>query len=173
VGQTELNGVAPNVGPSAFRTDFGGFNNEIVDSQPNALFSSNALSIPFASLDVLLNTPVTGVEFAYALRVPGTLSFGTENAGTGSQSSSNVGGPFPGGTFMFSSQTPFTHFSLQSFASAPPPVLGPIPNLLAIDNLTLTTRAVPEPSTSMLLSVVLTGFLLAHIIGAKSVWRLQ
>ena len=162
IGQTTpLLNRAPNIGSATFRANFtsaptaGGF--LIADFQPNVLFSGQSLFDPGAALSVLtisFNTPVTQVQFNWAIIQPGRLGF-TSPVGNTSQNSAAVGGDFQGGTFIFSSANPFTAFSLAAFNNAGARVE------FAIDNLTVTftpqQTPIPEPATMLLLGTGLAG----------------
>jgi hypothetical protein len=155
---TPLLNKAPNVGSSAFRADFtsspnsGGF--QILNFQPNSLFSGNSLVAPGGSFDTLtitVNTPVQSVSFDFGMNLSPTGNPGQMRlispVGTQNQNGGNVGGSFQGGTLTFNSATPFTTFQLQAFNSAGNRVE------FAIDDLTLTLAeptAVPVPGSIVL-----------------------
>jgi PEP-CTERM motif len=138
---------APNVGSAIFQASFvsavpGTY--EIVEFVPNA-FTGQSLVSPETPnvLTISFNMPVNQIQFQWAVQLPGLIQF-TSAAGNQSQNSANQGGPFEGGTFIFSSATPFTSFTLAAFNAA-----GAATNL-GIDNLTLGTTPVPEPATLFL-----------------------
>jgi len=145
---TPLVNRAPNVGSASFQASFvsaaaGSYT--IATFAANPLFSGQSLVSPTIPnvLTISFNMPVNQVQFAWAQEFPGLIQFSSA-AGNQNQNSANVGGPFEGGTFSFSSATPFTSFTLAAFNAAGAPVN------LAIDNLTLTTNPVPEPATLLL-----------------------
>lgn len=149
---TPLLNRSPNVGAASFQASFvsavaGSY--QILVFPANPLFSGNCLVSPLTPnlLTITLNMSVTQVQFVWAQESPGRIDF-TSSSGNLSQNSANVGGPFQGGTFVFSSATPFTSFSLAAFGVTGGPVN------LAIDNLVLTTPTgvpVPEPASLILL----------------------
>lgn len=167
VGQTTpLLNIAPNTGSPTFLASFtsspfaGGFRIDFF--QPNPLFTGNLLYdpsvFPVDTLTISFNTPVESVQFAFAINEfpsgppggPGQITL-TSPVGSQTQTAGNVGGPFLGGTFSFSSPTPFTTLQLRGFSSFGQRVA------FAIDNLTLTTQVIPEPTTLVLLGTGLAG----------------
>jgi hypothetical protein len=164
VGQrTPLLNRAPNIGSPTFLTSFtssptaNGF--EVAFAQPNPLFQGNALFESggplFDTLTLIFNMPVASVQFVFAINQPPTGAPGrvtlTSPAGSQTQMAGNVGGFTQGGTFSFSSLTPFTTLQLQAFGGLGQPVE------FGIDNLTLTTQVIPEPATVVLLGTGLAG----------------
>jgi len=147
---TPLLNRSPNIGNPSFLASFvsaqaGTFT--IAPLALNPLFSGQGLFSPTTPnlLTISFNMPVTMVQFVWAQQFPGLIQL-TSAVGNRSQNSANVGGAFEGGTFVFSSATPFTSFTLGAFR-----VSGD-PTNLAIDNLILTTpSSVPEPATLILL----------------------
>jgi hypothetical protein len=97
---------------------------------------------------------VNSVQFVFAIDqpaagTPGSITFQSP-VGNQTTPAGNVGGTFQGGTFSFTSPTPFTTFSL--LANGPTGARTEF----AIDNLTLNTvgaAAVPEPSSCALLLI--------------------
>ncbi len=162
--QTPLLNRAPNIGDALFRTSFAsgsGFPYVIDTFQPNVLFSGQMLyqpTFPDSALTLTFNTPVDFVRLDFAVVFPGRLVL-TTSEGTVSLDSMVVGGAFEGGTLTFSSANPFTSLQLQAFEQTGSPTL------FAIDNLTLNTSAIPEPSTFALLFV---GFVST---GGAMAWR--
>lgn len=154
---TPLLNRSPNVGAASFQASFvssvpGRY--QIIPFVANPLFSGNSLVSPTPPdlLTISFNMAVTQVQFVWAQEFPGRIDF-TSAAGNATQNSADVGGIFQGGTFVFSSATPFTSFSLAAFGVTGGPVN------LAIDNLTLTTPTanIPEPATILLLGTGLTA----------------
>jgi hypothetical protein len=160
LGQTTpLLDVAPNVGPASFLASFTSAPSAtgflITASGPNPLFTGQILLDPTEpdSLTVTLNSPVTGVEFVFALEQPGATLTLTSAGVIAGIPGMDVGGPFQGGMFSLTAG-PFSSFTL----SAALPTGAPV--LFAIDNLTLTTT-VPEPGTLALIGLGLAGLAFA------------
>ncbi|MDQ3252584.1 MAG: PEP-CTERM sorting domain-containing protein [Acidobacteriota bacterium] len=154
---TPLLDRAPNSGLSTFRASFISSPDttafQISTFQPNVLFSGQMLydpGFPIESLRLSFNIPIDRVQVNFAVLDPGLLTL-TSPDGSTTQSSAVVGGAFQGGTLIFSSAIPFTMFRLDAFTTAGNP------NLFAIDNLTMSTVAVPEPTTMLLLGTGLAG----------------
>ena len=163
--RTPLLNRTPNIGSPTFLTSFtssptaNGF--EVAFAQPNPLFEGNALfesGPPFDTLTLIFNMPVASVQFVFAINQPPTGAPGrvtlTSPAGSQTQMAGNVGGFTQGGTFSFSSPTPFTTLQLAAFTSTGARVE------FGIDNLTLSTAqggAIPEPTTLVLLGTGLAG----------------
>jgi hypothetical protein len=163
---TPLLNRAPNVGDPTFRTDFTTAPNttgfDVAPFQPNPLFSGNSLFDPLGglinTLTLTFNTPVNSVQFVFGMNLlpngpPGFITL-TSPAGSQTQAAGNVGGIFQGGTFSFSSSTPFTTLQLEAFDSAGGRVE------FAIDNLTLNTvpeAVIPEPASLTLLALGAVG----------------
>ncbi len=155
--RTPLLDRAPNSGLSTFRASFISSPDttafQISTFQPNVLFSGQMLydpGFPSESLRLSFNIPIDRVQVNFAVLDPGLLTL-TSPDGSTTQSSAVVGGAFQGGTLIFSSAIPFTMFRLDAFTTAGNP------NLFAIDNLTMSTVAVPEPTTMLLLGTGLAG----------------
>src|SRR5262249_50109929 len=147
---TPLLNRSPNIGNPSFQASFVSAQAGTYMIAPlalNPLFTGQGLFSPTTPnlLTITFNMPVTMVQFVWAQQFPGQIRF-TSSAGNLNQNSANVGGAFQGGTFVFSSATSFTSFTLAAFSAANEPVN------LAIDNLILTTPSeVPEPATLILL----------------------
>jgi hypothetical protein len=128
---------------------------QVVNFQPNPLFAGASLTDPLGggiqTLTVTLNQSVDSVQFAFGINQPPAGPFGsiTFQSPVGNQTTpaGNVGGIFQGGTFTFSSPTPFSTFSLLANTSTGAGVE------FAIDNLTLNTAqaVIPEPASLTLL----------------------
>jgi hypothetical protein len=150
---TPLLNRSPNSGDLSFLADFTAAPNvasfQVNAFTPNLLFSGNSLFQPLGAagntLTVLLNQPVTMVDLVFATIAPGSLQF-TSTSGSTTVASTPQGGTYPGGMLSFSSVTPFTSFSLASLN-----VAGGPGQEFAIDNLTVTNAAVPEPGSVALL----------------------
>ena len=162
IGQTTpiLNEPPDAAGPANFTTSFtdtvdaNGY--VISNAHQNNLMVGQALLEPTATsaLTLSFNMPVTQLSVDFAINTsfafPGSLRLITPS-GTVTQTGSNVGGLFPGGTLTFATGTAFTTATLQ----------GVVPGgatQIEIDNLNLTS--VPEPSTIGLL-----GFGTAVLVG--------
>jgi hypothetical protein len=165
---TPLLNIAPNINPGTFLTSFtdtGAPSHffEVQGSLQPALFSGQYLIELHGQTDGLIlsfNTPVyqLAVDFGLSIAVNDPAGFGSlrivSSSGTGSQIASNNGGLFQTGLLSFASTTAFTSVTLQGFVSD-----GVTPIGLAIDNLTLSTTPVPEP-TSLSLAVLGIGAVL-------------
>lgn len=162
---TPLLNRAPNIGLNTFLTSFTSAPRTnaflVGDFQPNPLFSGPALFAPQFpdTLTLAFNMPVDSVRLDFAVIVPGALIL-TTPVGNLTQSSTNVGGQFEGGSLSFTSVDPFSTLQLRATDQAGAPIV------FAIDNMTLNTAgdggAIPEPSSLMLFSVGLvsaSGFL--------------
>lgn len=161
--QTPLLNIAPNVGPGTFQTSFAGTPTGngfgVAAGFPSPLFSGQFLvELGGDVADTLLltfNTPIFYLQVDFGLNVlpaapAGSFSLVTP-VGSASQVSAVVGGPFQGGTLIFSSAVPFMSAQLSAFNGAGLQVF------YAIDDLVLDTEvvaAIPEPVTGVL---VLTG----------------
>jgi hypothetical protein len=166
--------VAPNVGDPAFETDFtsspttNGFGT--VGLPPNSLFSGTALFDVFGPVDILslaFSSPVFSLVVDFVVNVPqgslGGIAVLT-TVGSASQTSANIGGPFPGGTLAFDSQVAFSTAQLTGFGGSGSGAL------FAIDNLRLSTTPVPEPGSLVCLG---TGFALASLRAYRRRGRLR
>jgi hypothetical protein len=158
---TPLLNVAPNVGDPTFRTDFTSAPTtnglDIAAFQPNPLFSGNSLFDPFGPVDPLLLTfssPVFALTVDFAVNLPqdaaGGLSLFTP-VGFTTQPLANVGGVFPGGTLSFASPVPFSTAQISGFGPGRGTGGRGGLALFAIDDLTLSTTPVPEPTTLILI----------------------
>jgi hypothetical protein len=113
----------------------------------NALITGQSLidlGPTISSLTITFNQPVQSLSFVFATNSAqggtGHLDLAS-TSGNQSQTSANVGGGFPGGTFNFSPATPFNSVTLSAYSSTGTGT----PTQLDIDNLTL--NIVPEPAS--------------------------
>src|SRR5262249_12290522 len=160
VGQTTpLSSKAPNSGNAGFLTSFQDVATPpgylvLGPTPPNPLIVGQFLGAQVSTdpLELTFNLPVTQLSVNFAINDPngqpaGLLRLVTPS-GTVDQASSNVGGPFQGGTLTFSTATPFISATLQGFGptSGGAAILAAAaltPTQIAIDNLHLTE--VPGP----------------------------
>ena len=167
---TPLLNVAPNVGDPTFRTDFTSAPTpdglDIAVFQPNPLFSGNALFDPFGPVDPLMlnfSSPIFSLTVDFAVNLPqgsaGGLSLFTP-VGFTTQPLANVGGVFPGGTLTFASPVPFSSAQISGFGPGRGTGGQGGLALFAVDDLTLSTTPVPEPTT---IALVVAGAVLARI----------
>jgi hypothetical protein len=120
--QTPFNKVAPESGPPEFLASFttqpdsrGFFISPFPSPQP--IIDGPALVDPAdGSIDVLTittNQPIDQVQLGFAILNAGSLKI-TTPTGTSSETGSNVGGIFLGGTLQFKSEQSFTTFTLEA-----------------------------------------------------------
>ena len=162
---TPLLNVAPNVNPGTLLTSFTDVtepNASIVGTTAN--FNINPLIVgqyliegdDVASiLTLTFNQPVYSLSVNFGINAAQTAGAFLQlvtSSGSTNQVSSPQGGSFPGGILTFSSGTPFTSATLQGFFAG-----GTATTEFAIDNLTLDTAQVPEPSSLLLLGAGVAG----------------
>lgn len=102
------------------------------------------------ALTVVANKPIEKLTVDFGMGIFGLAPAGflrlVSSAGTFDQASSDLGGPFQGGTLDFTWEMPFVRtFTLQAFDSFGDPVA------FEIDNMRLDVDVVPEPSSLALL----------------------
>ena len=156
----------PNSGPAAFQASFTTAPDPsafiILDfGQPNVLMTGQYFvlqsgSTPNNVLTISLNMPITSVTVNFSVEAPGRLVL-TNALESTSQNSAVVGGLNEGGILTFTTATPFTSFQLAAFDSNGNPIRFAIDNLIME---TVTSSAVPEPATMLLLATGLAGAVL-------------
>jgi hypothetical protein len=152
---TPLLNVAPNTNPGTFLASFtdvvtsNGFTITNVDQAANITGQAIISPVVTDALTINFNTPVTSLVVNFAIDDLNGMPAGflrlVTPSGIVNQASSNVGGPFQGGTLSFLTSMPFTSLTFQAFLPTG------APTQFELDNLQLDTPAVPEPATLALL----------------------